>query len=182
MPEKTYPDTTMARCRHCTALNPIDEDACYRCGHQFRRNQPDAETVRIQDELTQYLDMDQPRPADERGTATLKSESLVRFTFDGDFDPVIVNLPDGRDLSVGRGDTESSIHPDMDLNQFHGHRKGVSRRHAQLRRINKNLYLMDLGSANGTFINGDQLSPGQLYKLHDGDKVRMGYLLMWLDF
>ena len=38
--------------------------------------------------------------------------------------------------------------------------------------------LEDLGSTNGTFLNGEQLSKGQLAHLRPGDFVRLGQLTL----
>jgi pSer/pThr/pTyr-binding forkhead associated (FHA) protein len=38
------------------------------------------------------------------------------------------------------------------------------------------LQLSDLGSTNGTWINGAYLEPGQRYPLSSGDKVEVGLL------
>lgn len=47
----------------------------------------------------------------------------------------------------------------------------VSRRHAQLRRDGELLYLIDLGSTNGTFVNG---VPIRHHRLSDGDVIKIG--------
>jgi pSer/pThr/pTyr-binding forkhead associated (FHA) protein len=78
---------------------------------------------------------------------------------------------------VGRRDS-SSFRPDVDLSLWGGYRSGVSRRHALLvRKPGHQLYLVDLGSSNGTFINGERLVPEQPYLLHDGDEIKFGHLV-----
>lgn len=50
----------------------------------------------------------------------------------------------------------------------------VSGKHAQLHfQAAKGWCIEDLGSTNGTFIDGTQLKPGLLYPLHDGTKVAL---------
>ncbi len=51
----------------------------------------------------------------------------------------------------------------------------VSKLHAQIRREGDRYLLKDLGSTNGTYLNGssERLSSGQETGLHDGDKIRM---------
>jgi pSer/pThr/pTyr-binding forkhead associated (FHA) protein len=51
--------------------------------------------------------------------------------------------------------------------------KLTSRRHATVRYENGEYYLYDERSANGTFVNGQQLEEGS-YLLHDGDHVGIG--------
>lgn len=35
-------------------------------------------------------------------------------------------------------------------------------------------YLMDLGSTNGTFLNGERMEPARYYELLDQDSVKFG--------
>ena len=53
---------------------------------------------------------------------------------------------------------------------------GVSSRHAQLSWRNGALQLTDLGSTNGTFVNGERLAPHAPRALKVGDRVRFGKL------
>jgi ABC-type multidrug transport system ATPase subunit len=48
----------------------------------------------------------------------------------------------------------------------------VSRRHAEIRRQDNTFILVDLGSFNGTFLNGRRIVGGEI--LHDGDVIQLG--------
>ncbi len=50
----------------------------------------------------------------------------------------------------------------------------VSRKHAAITLDNGRLSLEDVGSTNGTTVNGEPLPPGQAVELHAGDKVAFG--------
>ncbi len=50
----------------------------------------------------------------------------------------------------------------------------VSRRHAEISYVNGQFVLHDLGSSNGTFVNGGRLQPASAYVLKPGDTVRFG--------
>ncbi len=50
----------------------------------------------------------------------------------------------------------------------------VSRIHCALIAEGHNLYLEDLGSSNGTFLNGTRIQPQKHYPLSDGDTVQLG--------
>lgn len=51
----------------------------------------------------------------------------------------------------------------------------VSRKHAELRAEGQGAHVVtDLGSSNGTFVNGEALAPNLPKRLRDGDKVRFG--------
>lgn len=83
---------------------------------------------------------------------------------------------EGRSLYVlGRRGAAHEV-PDVDLNPLGGGDRGVSRRHAVLRVERQQILLADLGSANGTWLNGTRLSPKVPIQVKDGDAVRLGQL------
>jgi pSer/pThr/pTyr-binding forkhead associated (FHA) protein len=88
---------------------------------------------------------------------------------------VMLILPK-RELIVGRQHIQNQK-PDIDLSMWGAFHKGVSRQHARfsLDAHNK-LMLTDLGSANGTLLNGTLLVAGRLYEVHDGDLIAFGGL------
>jgi two-component system cell cycle response regulator len=49
---------------------------------------------------------------------------------------------------------------------------GISRNHARVRCEGDEAWVEDLGSRNGTFVNGDKI--GELLKIADGDKIQVG--------
>jgi len=52
---------------------------------------------------------------------------------------------------------------------------GVSRRHATIvTDPHGDVWLTDLGSTNGTYLNGNRLTGNDPHRLHDGDRVRFG--------
>ncbi len=54
---------------------------------------------------------------------------------------------------------------------------GVPRIHATLTRDGETLTITDMSSANGTYVNGQQLVPGQSCVLRHADEVRLGELV-----
>jgi len=50
----------------------------------------------------------------------------------------------------------------------------VSAKHAQIHRSGRELYVEDRGSANGTFVRGQRLVPGQRVAVQNGEKVYIG--------
>ena len=50
----------------------------------------------------------------------------------------------------------------------------VSRLHAELKVTDDNMEVVDLGSTNGTFVNGEQLAPNLLCLLQSGDELYFG--------
>jgi hypothetical protein len=66
--------------------------------------------------------------------------------------------------------------PDFDLTRYEAADKGVSRKHAMLRPSKEHLYLIDLGSTNGTRINGDPVEAQKEIPLKDNDLISLGGL------
>lgn len=64
----------------------------------------------------------------------------------------------------------------LDLGAYGGYQSGVSRQHATITRHEGSLYIEDLGSTNGTRINGFQLTARRKYRLRDGDEVEFARL------
>lgn len=79
---------------------------------------------------------------------------------------------------LGRAEKGQAVIPDIDLNRFGAHEKGVSRLHCHLRFEGDLLLVIDLGSANGTFINDKKVLPDHPATLSDGDILRLGNLII----
>jgi DNA-binding response OmpR family regulator len=77
-------------------------------------------------------------------------------------------------LVVGRGDTNGEFRPDIDLGAYGGEEAGISRRHLTLHGDERSLYVTDLHSGNGTFINGARLEGDKPYSLRPDDELRLG--------
>ena len=69
----------------------------------------------------------------------------------------------------------------MDLTQFGGLEKGVSRRHARLKARRGAIVVEDLASINGTFVNGRRLIPYLPEVVRDGDQLQIGNIAIDLE-
>jgi hypothetical protein len=87
---------------------------------------------------------------------------------------LMAHLMDKKCLFVGRSDPELKQNLDIDLLAYGGRAHGVSRLHAEFRRMGNILAIMDLNSTNGTYRNGTRLLPGQMDFLLNGDEVFFG--------
>jgi hypothetical protein len=83
---------------------------------------------------------------------------------------------------LGRIDPRSGERPDIDLTPMGAAQRGVSRAHARLEYRDEQLWLTDLGSANGTFVGVTQLAPNQATKLYKGDQFLLGRLAVQINF
>jgi hypothetical protein len=83
---------------------------------------------------------------------------------------------------IGRNDDHSLTQPAIDLAPYNAQQYGVSRAHAVIRRYGDNLWLNDLGSRNGTYINKVKLQPFATYRLCHGDELVLGSLKVQILF
>lgn len=77
---------------------------------------------------------------------------------------------------VGRASPADGIHPEVDLGSL-PEAGTISRRHARLVRGGDEILLEDLGSANGTFVNGERLVQGVQKPVFEKDELRFGAVL-----
>jgi pSer/pThr/pTyr-binding forkhead associated (FHA) protein len=95
---------------------------------------------------------------------------------------LIIIPPSGRQLTlpaegeavIGRLDATRGVFPNIDLTPEGGLEGGVSRRHARIHKQKTQYFIEDLGSANGTFLNGQRLTPYLPHPLHDNDELQLG--------
>ncbi|NEW06495.1 FHA domain-containing protein [Paenibacillus sp. SYP-B3998] len=78
------------------------------------------------------------------------------------------NLENSSSFTIGRGDSEAKVDYAMQ-------EAGISRLHAEIIKEGDTYGIKDLGSTNGTFLNGEQLVSYQSYGLKDGDKIQLLY-------
>jgi pSer/pThr/pTyr-binding forkhead associated (FHA) protein len=99
------------------------------------------------------------------------------------FDDRSLQVNVGKSVVFGRcsgiaGDAE----PDVDLSPFEAAEKGVSRQHIKIQFKSPLFYVTDLGSSNGTWLNGRRLVPNSGRPLRHGDELRLGQLKMSVRF
>jgi hypothetical protein len=75
----------------------------------------------------------------------------------------------GRGLALGADEL-------LDLSEYQAYHLGVSRRHCRLQRCDNRLMITDLGSANGTSLNGEPLPANRERLVSHGDLLALGRL------
>jgi hypothetical protein len=93
-----------------------------------------------------------------------------------------MEVPLTKEVNIGRLDTASASFPDVDLTSAGGLEKGVSRRHAKITRRGSKVFIEDLGSINGTFLNRKKLTPYLPQALKSGDELQLGRLILQVSF
>lgn len=88
----------------------------------------------------------------------------------------VLPLAERTEFTLGRISEGQPIMPDIDLSPYQAYANGVSRLHAVIKREASHIFLMDLDSANGTYVNGKRLNPNVEHTLKNGDVVALGKL------
>lgn len=103
-------------------------------------------------------------PADQTPTLSLVFPDGSSYAVSGDM------------TNVGRSDVAQNWHPELDLIPFGGGAPdlGVSRHQALIQREGATYSIVDVGSTNGTFVNGKALAYNKPVELHDGDAIAFG--------
>jgi hypothetical protein len=86
----------------------------------------------------------------------------------------IIPLTGIEEITLGRVSEGQPIIPDIDLTPYKAYEAGVSRMHASIRAIDEQIMVTDLGSANGTNINGMKMSSHIPYPVRHGDILTLG--------
>jgi hypothetical protein len=92
----------------------------------------------------------------------------------------VLPLADRNEFTLGRSAEGQPIVPDVDLSPYNAYANGVSRLHALLKLVKGQVVLVDLGSSNGTYLNGNRLSPYAEMLVANGDIVYLGKLKIQL--
>lgn len=85
-------------------------------------------------------------------------------------------------MMIGRADPSRGIVPAVDLTPHSGQSLGVSRQHAVILVKDNRIYIKDLGSVNGTSLNGAALSAQGEYRLRHGDELTIGQIRLQVRF
>jgi hypothetical protein len=163
----------MIKCPSCGKRHPENTLFCDDCGAYLlaegrKRTDPlsveDVDWMEAAFGVTGMLDGTGETPVVVR-LSIMDSNRQVEFTL-------------AKEVSIGRLDPATATFPDIDLTNDGALEKGVSRRHAKITRKGAQLFLEDLGSVNGTLLNGKRLTPYLPHILGDQDEIRVGRLLM----
>jgi CRP-like cAMP-binding protein len=106
-------------------------------------------------------------PAQAPSTGTVQAEALAYFISaqSGNVFPVFRN-----EALIGRYDSVTGMRPDVDLTN-EDQSRNISRRHARLViKDGKYFVAEEIGTMNGTFLNGKKLTTGVLTPIQDGDE------------
>lgn len=168
----------MQKCPNCNSENRIGVVFCDNCGASLIGDAP-LSTKSFADQMPEILAGARIRQG--KGTELIGSGAVLRLEIEGAQEPII--LRPKQEIILGRRDPATGAMPDVDMTPFAGYRMGVSRKHAALRQNENNrLDLWDLGSGNGTYLNGVRLLAHRPNRVHDGDEIRLGQMIIRIYF
>ena len=160
----------MITCPNCKHEEVDGAIFCSECGSQLVKS----ESVHTQ--------MIQPDDGDDRVTGPIAEErpssNAAWISLHMLDSGQILPISDQTEFTMGRISDNQPIMPDLDFSAYKAYDNGVSRLHAVIRQNNGNVIIMDLGSSNGTYVNGTRLLPNTEQPLHHGDVVALGKLKM----
>jgi hypothetical protein len=169
---------TQLVCPYCVATVRPGVLFCEDCGQPLLK--PALETAQkpeLQD-ITRFFITTRNLPAQD---SALNADTALVLHVRDTHQPLIVRLG-SEPLKVGRMDPDG-MSVDVDLTVFSAFHKGVSRFHALLQRQNSDtLQVIDRGSANGTFVNGERVEANRPYPVKHGDELAFGQLRMTIQF
>ena len=151
-------------CTHCGHQNPDSANFCGNCGRSLSAARP-----RAGDSTTGALRTEDAAEPSEPSEIELQAAELVRDLEAGTALLLSARGPNkGARYLLDRDVVSVGRHPDSDifLDDI-----TVSRRHAEFRRDAQRFWVHDVGSLNGTYVNGNR-ADDQL--LQTGDEVQVG--------
>lgn len=147
---------------------------CSQCGTQLTYLKPSPTktavyTAEAQVGVSKVIEEEKPpeKPASVPQPGALVSIKIM----DGG---AIIPLEGGLEFTLGRVSGNQPILPDIDLTPYQAYEGGVSRLHATIRIDKQAVTVTDLGSANGTRVNGKKVAPHIQQSLHHEDIITLG--------
>jgi hypothetical protein len=127
----------------------------------------------LQEAVGVQADLPEVPPIQKKEEPGFGAERLVHPKSGMDFHLVV-----GTETTVGRRDPVTGIQPDVDLSPVDAQRT-TSRRHAKVQRVDGGYYVMEeIGTMNGTFVNGVRVETGVPEPVKSGDEVQFGLVKM----
>lgn len=165
----------MIKCPFCQSTHVDNTIFCDECGsYLLESHKRDTDLFEIEAINATGNNFNQVEPAESLQSGT--GPMTLQLKIGGQQREVLVIL--NKIVYLGRLDPASNIFPDVDLTPDGVQAQSVSRRHAEIFRQGLEVVVEDLGSVNGTFVNGKRLDPYLPEPLRDGDILQLGKLLI----
>jgi pSer/pThr/pTyr-binding forkhead associated (FHA) protein len=163
----------MNECPACQAKLKNDEMICSECGYVLFARSP-LETDPSGSNAARLLN-DLPDQPGLKPLVQPSTQPLILLLKIG-ANKREVELPLDQPVNIGRSDPTKDLFPEIDLSDDGTEATSVSRFHAKIYKWGGTAVIEDLGSANGTFLNGKKLIPHTINFLHADDILQLGTL------
>ncbi len=160
----------MIVCPNCQHKNVEGALFCAECGAQLNGVETLVTQAITDEQIAEDLKKKSVRP-DTVSTPTNSWISLHLMD-----SGKILPLASRNEFTLGRLSEGQPIMPDIDLTPYQAYASGVSRLHAVVKRDADRVLVMDLGSSNGTYVNGRRINPHVEESLSHGDILALGKL------
>ena len=166
----------MIDCPNCGNKEMPGALFCKECGTQLVNISRDP-TLAIPSSLSDQLHEQLVEDEAQDVPPTPEDASLSLFLTDiGE----VIPLEGLSEYTIGRSSEDQPILPDIDLAPYHAYEYGISRLHASIKINAPYAFLIDFGSANGTQLNGQKISPNKPYPITHGDIIMLGEMKIQL--
>jgi pSer/pThr/pTyr-binding forkhead associated (FHA) protein len=164
----------MILCPNCHHQEVAGALFCSECGAQLVTTDRIAtQSIRRHpSDILSSLENSGPPPSQNSQSSTIDAAVSLYLVDSGQ----ILHLAGRNEFTLGRVAEGQPILPDVDLSPYEAYTQGVSRLHSCLKIINQRVVITDLGSSNGTRVNGQKIMPHIDYPLNHGDVVALGKL------
>jgi hypothetical protein len=160
----------MIICTNCQHKNVAGAMFCAECGAQLDGVETLVTQAITDEQIADELSRKSPRP--DLLSSPPNSWISLHLMDSGK----ILPLASRNEFTLGRLSEGQPIMPDIDLTPYQAYASGVSRLHAVVKRDADRVLVMDLGSSNGTYVNGRRINPHVEESLNHGDILALGKL------
>ena len=164
-------------CPVCRASNELEAIVCRHCGAELEDLfiDPGASTKTTNMPAVVFESI-----KDWSIDQTAVPDHGIAVYIEGEFTPVFRDSKE--DFVIGRKAETTSLLSEslLDLAPRGGYAHGISRRHAVILRTEYGYEILDLGSANGTWLNDERLAPHKNYPLASGSHLRLGSMRLFV--
>jgi hypothetical protein len=163
----------MILCPNCQHHEITGALFCSECGAQLIILEPVSTQALYHSQSDQLQGSETPAPT-KPPTSPLPQVQDVKVTLHLVDHGNDLPLAGRTEYTLGRVAEGQPILPDVDLSMFDAYSKGVSRLHSSLKINNQRVTVVDLGSSNGTRVNGQKIAPNVDYPINNGDIISLG--------
>ncbi|MFC1975430.1 FHA domain-containing protein [Chloroflexota bacterium] len=163
----------MTKCPFCSTSHVANTVFCNECGN-YLLEEDQRKTDPLENGETGWTGETTDGPRETPASQPNAKPVVVQLKIGDRHREIEISLD--KIINIGRVDPTTTIFPEVDLTDEGPPAKSVSRRHARILKQENMVKLEDMGSVNGTFINGTRLDPYMPEAISDGDLLQLGKL------